>query len=154
MKSGTPALFFLSLIALIFSSCGKMVAPELVAIENVKAPLLSFKSSVMTLDLHCFNPNKSKVKFKSAHGEAWVEGKKLGNFRVDTSLTIQAKADFWLPVTLEMETKDALKNAAFLLLQDEVLLKIDGKARLGKSGIYINYPIKYEGKQPVKGFIR
>jgi hypothetical protein len=31
--------------------------------------------------------------------------------------------------------------------QQEVKVKLDGNARVGRGGIFINYPIKYEGMQ-------
>jgi hypothetical protein len=31
--------------------------------------------------------------------------------------------------------------------KEEIYLKIDGMARLGKAGFYFNYPIRFEGKQ-------
>lgn len=140
---------FLVLLLVGFGSCRSFKEPELRAIENVKAPSLGFKNAVVTLDLHFYNPNKSKVRFKHASGEAWVDGQKLGNFSVDSSMTIPSRADFWLPVKLEMEMKDALRHASLLLSKEPIYLKIDGKARLGKAGIFFNYPIKYEGKQDI-----
>lgn len=138
---------FLALMLAGFGSCRSFKEPELRAIENVKAPSLGLKNAVVTLDLHFYNPNKSRVRFKHASGEAWVDGQKLGNFFVDTSMTIPSRADFWLPVKLEMEMKDAFRHAGILLSQEPIYLKIDGRARLGKAGIYFNYPIRYEGKQ-------
>lgn len=150
-----PATLLIAGLFMFFlNSCTRMKPPELVAVENVKTPALGFKSSVVTMQLHFYNPNNARVRFKHARGEAWLEGKKLGRFSIDSSMTIPAKADFRLPLTLEMETSDALKNMALLLLRNEILLKIDGKARVGKSGIYINYPIRFEGKQPVSGLLK
>jgi hypothetical protein len=31
----------------------------------------------------------------------------------------------------------------------EVMLRVEGKAKVGKGAIFINYPIRYEGKQRV-----
>jgi LEA14-like dessication related protein len=145
---------FLTLLLVSFGSCRSFKQPELKAIENVKAPSLGFKNTVVTLDLHFYNPNKSRVKFKNASGEAWVDGQKLGNFSVDSSMTIPSKADFWLPVKLEMEMKDALRHAGIFISQEQVYLKIDGRARLGKAGIYVTYPIRYEGKQDLRKLVK
>ena len=141
---------FLALMLVGFGSCRSFKEPELKAIENVKAPSLGFKNAVVTLDLHFYNPNKSRVRLKNASGEAWVDGQKLGNFSVDSSMTIPSRADFWLPVKLEMEMKDAFRHAGLFLSQEQVYLKIDGRARLGKAGFYFNYPLRYEGKQDLR----
>lgn len=144
-----PAPPLLTLLLVGFGSCRSFKEPELKAIENVKTPSLGLKNAVVTLDLHFYNPNKSRVRLKQASGQAWVDGQKLGNFSVDSSITIPSRADFWLPVKLEMEMKDALRHAGLFLSQEQVYLKIDGRARLGKAGVYFNYPIKYEGKQDI-----
>lgn len=147
MHKKTPLLPFLLILLFFLGACRSFQKPELRAIENVKAPRLGLKNAIVTLDLHCYNPNKSRIRFKNAQGEAWVDGQKLGNFSVDTSMTIPSKGDFWLPVTLEMEMKDALRHAGTFMSKEEIYLKIDGMARLGKAGFYFNYPIRFEGKQ-------
>jgi len=150
MMSKITPLLPLLLLLLVMGSCRSFKQPELKAIENVKAPSLGFKNAVVTLDLHFYNPNKARVRFKHASGDAWVDGQKLGRFTVDSGMTIPAKADFWLPVKLEMEMKDALRHAGLFLSTEQVFLKIDGTARLGKAGFYFNYPIRYEGKQDMR----
>lgn len=149
IRKQAPLLPLAVLLLMTLGSCRSFKQPELRAIENVKAPSLGFKNAVVTLDLHFYNPNKSRVRFKHASGEAWVDGQKLGRFSVDSSMTIPSRDDFWLPVKLEMEMKDALKHAGLFLSTEPIYLKIDGTARLGKAGIYFNYPIKYEGRQEI-----
>ena len=150
IKKQAPLLPLAVLILMTLGSCRSFKQPELRAIENVKAPGLGFKNAVVTLDLHFDNPNKSRVRFRHASGEAWVDGQKLGRFTIDSSMTIPSRNDFWLPVKLEMEMKDALRHAGLFLSTDQVYLKINGTARLGKAGIFFNYPIRYEGKQELR----
>jgi hypothetical protein len=33
---------------------------------------------------------------------------------------------------------------------DSVLIKLDGSAKIGRSGIFINYPIRYQGMQKIR----
>lgn len=154
MNKQTPLLPFLFFLVAFSSSCRSFQKPELRAIENVRAPKLGLKTAIVTLDLHCFNPNNTRIRFKNAAGEAWVDGQKLGNFTVDSSMTIPSKGDFWLPVKLEMETKDVFRQAGTFMSNEEIYLKIDGKARLGKGGLFFNYPIRYEGKQAMGQYLK
>lgn len=55
---------------------------------------------------------------------------------------------------LDVDMKNAMKNAATLLFKPVVSFKIEGKARIGKSGIFINYPIRYEGKQDLSKLLQ
>lgn len=154
MRNKRSLLFLLTPTLLFLGACSSLKEPELKAIEHVKSPALGLKNTTLTMDLHCYNPNKSRIRFKKAAGEAWVDGQKLGDFRVDTAMTIPSQSDFWLPVILELDMKNALKNSAGLFLKEEVDLKIEGKARLGKAGFFFNYPISYEGKQSIGQFMK
>lgn len=139
--------------AFFLASCGSIKEPELKGIENVRVDKISSKNSTLRLDLQYFNPNKFRVKLKNASGDAWLEGKKLGSFSLDSAVNVLASSYFTLPVTLEVDMKKVLSNTLTLLLSNEVTLKIDGTARIGKSGITINYPLKYEGKQKLSDLL-
>lgn len=133
-------------ISLGLISCGSMKEPEFRSIENIRVTELGATHSMLALDLHYFNPNKSKLKLKEAEGDAWLDGKLLGHFVVDTMVNIPAKSDFRLPVSLQLDMSQVVRNTIHTLLNPEVQLKVEGKARVGKGGIFIRYPMKYEGK--------
>lgn len=135
-------------------SCKQIREPDFKGIENVRTSRLSGSQTTLLLDLHYFNPNSAKLSLKKADGFAWMDGNLLGKFTVDTLIRIPARADFRLPVRLELEMKNVLKNSMSALLKTEVTLKIEGKARLGKAGFYINYPVTYEGKQNISELLR
>jgi LEA14-like dessication related protein len=136
-----------SLLSAFIISCKGLKEPAFRGIENVKVSRLGLQESTLTLDLHYFNPNKSTLKLKNAEGDAWLDGSLLGHFTIDTLIKIPANADFRMPVTLQMNMKKLVQNSAALLLKDEVTLKVEGKAKVGKGAVFINYPIRYEGKQ-------
>lgn len=130
-----------------FISCKALKEPDFRGIENVKVSRFGLQESTLNLDLHYFNPNKSALTLKKAEGDAWLDGSLLGHFTVDTLIKIPANAGFRMPVTLQMNMKKFLQNSTALLLKNEVTLKVEGKAKVGKAGVFINYPIRYEGKQ-------
>lgn len=86
---------------------------------------------------------------KNATGSIWLEGRMLGQFYVDTLIRIPSKAEFEIPVNVEIRKKDILPNAISLLLKNELLFKIAGTATVGKSGFFLKYPFNYEGTQHV-----
>jgi hypothetical protein len=45
-------------------------------------------------------------------------------------------------------TMSAVQN--LIAGHDSVKVKLEGKAKVGRGGIFVNYPIRYEGKQPLK----
>jgi LEA14-like dessication related protein len=132
---------------LLLFSCGSIKEPEFKGIENVRSSQLGLNESTLLLDLHYFNPNKSRLNLKEAEGDAWLNGISLGHFIVDTLIRIAPLEDFRLPVKLKMDMSHFLQNTMSFFLKKEVLVKIDGMAKVGKAGIFIRYPIHYEGKQ-------
>ena len=139
---------------LILASCGKMEQPVFQHIENVKLGTLGLKSSLMTFDMHYFNPNKRGGKLKEAEGDAWVDSSFVGHFRVDTLVVIPGKSNFVVPVKLDLDMKYLLKYTLTGFKNEDVLLTVKGTAKAGKGAIYKNIDINYEGKQNLAQMIK
>jgi LEA14-like dessication related protein len=147
-----------SLYGLIFlmfvSACGKFKEPEFRGIENIQTEKVGLSGTTLKMDLIYFNPNPSRITLKKAEGNAWLDGNALGQFSIDSAIRIEPKSSFRLPARLQLDMKNVLRNSVSALFNDELILKIEGKAKVGKSGIYINYPIKYEGKHDISGLLK
>ena len=154
MQNYTLAFLGTFLFPILLMSCSSFREPDFKGIENVKTTAISLSHTSLAIDLHYFNPNNTQIKLKNAEGDAWIDGTPLGRFFMDTLILIPAKADFRLPVKLELEMKSVLKNSLAVFLKNEVMLKIEGQARIGKAGFYINYPVRYEGKQNISGLLK
>ncbi|MCX6317078.1 MAG: LEA type 2 family protein [Bacteroidetes bacterium] len=140
-------LIALPLLLVIFlSACGHIREPEFKGIKNVSTDHFSFRDPLLRLELSYFNPNRSGLKIKYAEGDAWADGEFIGHFTMDTLVRISGESDFILPVQFKPDLKPLLKNSLQTLLGQAAQLKIEGKARVGKGMIYVNYPIRYEGK--------
>ena len=135
------------LLAVVNFSCASLKEPDFKGLDNVRVGRFGLNESTLTLDLHYFNPNKISLKLKEAEGDAWMDGNLLGHFTVDTLVTIPANDNFNLPVKLKVDMKKVFQNSLTAFLAREVMIRIEGKAKLGKGGMYIRYPIRYEGKQ-------
>jgi LEA14-like dessication related protein len=154
MKSQSFVFASTLILLFILPSCVSLKEPDFKGIENIRISRLGLNESTLNLDLHYFNPNKSKLRLKQAEGDAWLDGNLLGHFTIDTLIKIPATGDFRLPVMLEMNMKKLLQNSAVLLLKNEVMLRVEGKAKVGKGGVFINYPIRYEGKQRTEDLMK
>ena len=142
------SLPFLCLVSLFFlQSCGSIKEPDFKSIENVRISKFGLSESTLSLDLRYFNPNKFRVKLQKAEGDAWIENNFLGHFSMDTLIHIPANGEFSLPVKLQVDMGKIFKNSLVAFLAKEVMIKVEGKARLGKGFVFINYPIRYEGNQ-------
>lgn len=135
-------------------SCRSFKEPDFMRVDNIQLDKLGMKESTLSLNLYYFNPNNSKLKLKEVKGDAWLEGNFLGSFSMDTLIHIPAKDSFYLPVKLKVNMGKLLKNSFAALLGNEVILKVKGIAKVGKSFVYINYNINYEGKQNIAALLK
>lgn len=149
-----PRYMLLVFAVLLMASCDSYSEPEFRAVDNLQVSWVERQESILSMDVLYFNPNKARLKLKKASGEAWLDGTYLGRFSMDTLVHIPAKAEFTLPVTLQVDMSKLLQNSLVAFLNKEVTLRIEGKAKVGKGIIYINYPIRYEGKQDLEKLLK
>lgn len=147
------SVFFLLLVSTL-ASCGKMKDPIFKGIENVKMDGLGFQASSVLLDIRYLNPNNFSGKLKQAEGDAWVDSIYLGHFTVDTAIQIPSNSEFLVPVKLAVDMKQMLKHSLTAFKNEEVMLKITGTAKAGRSGIFKNFSLNYLGKQNLKALFK
>ena len=138
-----PCLVLVAVLA----GCGKPLAPEYRSIENLRVNSLGIGESAISADLKYFNPNNFSLKLKHGEVDVYLNNRFLGKTILDTLTVIPARDSFYIPVSMKVDMKQVYSNALDILLSNEVLIKLDGFARMGKTGIFFNLPIKYEGKQ-------
>lgn len=153
IKSFSPIPLCLAIVS-IFSSCKSVKEPELKGIEKVSVKRFGLTESNLDFEILFFNPNNYRLKLKNATGEAWLDGNPLGQFTMDSLIHIPAKGDFRLPVQMKMDMRHFVSNMAAAFMDKQVTLKVNGMARAGKGIVYINYPIKYEGKQKLSELLK
>ena len=150
MKS-YPGAVAIAFSLIILSSCHSFKDPEYKGIYDFKIAKVNGKGSLLYLTIDYFNPNKSGLTLKEVKGDAWIDNNYLGRFSSDTTIHISGNSDFNIPVKLEADTKFVITNIAAMIFNQEVLVKIDGRAKIGKAGVFFHYPIHYEGKQKING---
>src|SRR6478672_1258890 len=140
------------LLALVFSfilGCSKPKDLQYLDFENLHLQKASLSESVVNADIKYFNPNNFKLQLKQADFDVFVNDKFVGHSHLDTLIHIPSLDTFYVPVTLRLNLGDLFKNALQLVMNPEVRFKVEGKAKVGKSGIYKNFPFSYEGKQRI-----
>ena len=91
---------------------------------------------------------------KEAEGEVWIDSNYAGHFHVDTIVSVPAKSDFSIPAKLDVDTKFLLRYTLGAFKNEDVLVSVTGKARVGKNGIYKNIPLHYEAKYKLADLIK
>ncbi|HTL09311.1 MAG TPA: LEA type 2 family protein [Chitinophagaceae bacterium] len=140
---------WLALLALLLTvaSCNKPVAPEYRSIENFRVNNLGVGESAISADLKYYNPNNFSLKLKYGETDVYLNNKLLGKTVLDTMTIIPARDSFLIPVSMKVDMKQVYANALDILLSNEITIRLDGFAKMGKGALFFNMPIKYEGLQ-------
>lgn len=136
-------------LGMVLIGCSKPVAPEFGGIDNLKINTLGIGESAVSADLKYYNPNNFKMKLKYGEASVFVNNRLIGKTILDTLTEIPARDSFKIPVSMRVDMKQFYSNALDILLNNEVNIKLDGFAKLGKGLVFFNVPIQYEGKQKI-----
>ena len=131
------------------SSCSKPEPPKYVGYEKFRLEKASLSSSILATDVKLYNPNSYNLQLKSASLDIYFNDKFLGHSTLDSLITLPAKDTATFPVRMQASAKDIFSNSAKLLLNPDVRIRITGNAKAGRSGIFVNVPINYEGVQRI-----
>jgi Late embryogenesis abundant protein len=143
----TPLLFPIICTLLIMTSCRAPKELEYRSFKNFSSEKLGFSSSIFKVDLIYFNPNNFGLELKRTDLDIYIDNNYLGHTQQDYQIHIPRKSEFTLPIKVEVDMKNAYKNAFPALLGKEVLVKIVGKVKLGKANVYKTFNVNYESKQ-------
>jgi len=136
------------------SSCGtsNVKEPEYRDIREIKLIEIGLLQSTAGVDLVYYNPNNFGVQVAEARGDVYVDNQFLGRFGLKDIVQVHKKSEFVLPAIIKLDMIGAIKNQREIYKKKEVLVRIDGMARLTKAGFSRDLPIKYEGMQNIERF--
>ena len=149
----TTAKFSISiLLTILLISCSSPKELEYREIRNFKVDKLGLKTSTLKTDLVFFNPNNFGLQLKKFDLDVFVDNNFLGHTTNDQLVAIPKKPEFAIPVKMDVEMKNLVKNGFNALVNKEVTLKVVGTIRAGNGTISKNFPINYEMKQNLSLF--
>lgn len=137
---------------ILFISCKKPQSLDYRGMKNFKIEKLGFDYSTVSMDLVYFNPNNFGIDLKHVDCDVYLDNRYAGKYLLDTTMHINKKTEFCLPSKMNVDMKGLLKNSFDLLMNKEVLVTLKGTTKVGKAGIYINFPVNYEGRFQVPLF--
>lgn len=149
------SLFYsIAIITTIFFASSCQAPKELVYrdFKNLKVEKVGFAATTLKVDLIYYNPNNFGLQLKYTDLDIYVDNNYLGHSSQDYQITISKLAEFTMPLAIEVDMKNLLKNALPTLLGKEVMVKITGTVKLGKANVYKIFPVSYEGLQRFSAF--
>lgn len=147
-------IFTLMIGLTVLASCrtGNVKEPEFRDISNVRLVEIGVLQSTAGLDLIYYNPNNFGVQLSEARGDVYIDNAYLGRFTLQENVQVGKRAEFVVPALIKVDMIGAIKNQREILKKKEVLVRIDGIARVKKSGFSKDIPIKYESMQNIERF--
>ena len=143
---------FIGLI--ILSSCGSanVKEPEYRDISEVRLIELGVLQSTAGIDLVYYNPNNFGVQLAEARGDVYIDNVYFGRFGLNEKVQVRKRSEFIVPAIIKVDMIGAVKNQRELFKKKEALVRIEGMARVAKSGLSRDVPIKYESMQNIEKF--
>ena len=144
----------LALSIVLLSSCGtaNIREPEYREISEIKLIEMGILQSTAGIDLVYYNPNNFGVQLSEARGDVYVDNAYLGRFNLEEKVEVRKNSEFIVPAIVKLDMIGAIKNQQEILKKKEVLVRVEGMARVKKAGISRDIPLKYEGLQNLERF--
>ena len=150
MLCSSPRLLTWSLLVLGMTvlqlSCSAPKPIEYRDFKDFAIEKLGFTQSTVRMDLIYFNPNNVGLQLKRTDLDIFIDGTYLGHTAQEWQITVPKKRDFAIPIKIDVDMKNLLKNGWNTLTRKEVLVKVSGKIKMGKANVFISYPVNYEGR--------
>ena len=141
-------------IVLFLSSCksSDVQEPEYRDIRNIRLVDVGVLQSTAGIDLIYYNPNNFGVTLSEARGDVYIDNEYLGRFSLEDKVQVGKRSEFVVPALIKLDMIGAFKNHRDIYKKKEALIRIDGIARVKKSGFSKDVPIKYESVQNLEKF--
>ena len=98
-------------IIICMTSCREPKALEYRDFKNLSSDKLGFSSSIFNIDLVYYNPNNFGLDLKQTNLDIYIDNNYLGHTEQDYQIHIPKKGEFTLPVKIDVDMKNAYKNA-------------------------------------------
>jgi LEA14-like dessication related protein len=144
----------LALGVVLLASCGTahIKEPEYRDIREIKLIEVGLLQSTAGIDLVYYNPNNFSVQLSEARGDVYVDNEYLGRFSLDDKVRVGKRSEFIVPALIKLDMIGAIKNQRDILEKKDVLVRIEGLARVTKAGLSRDLPIKFEAMQNIERF--
>ena len=135
------------LIIIIQTSCHEPKSLEFKEFKNLHVEKLSFAGAALTVDLVYYNPNNIGLQLNRTDLDVFVDSTYLGHSSQDIQINIPKRDIFTIPLKLDLDVKNLLKNGITSLFNKNVAVRVLGSVKVGKAGFYKSFPVDYTSIQ-------
>jgi LEA14-like dessication related protein len=139
-------LFFIA-FSLFLMACNKPQGLDFTGFRQFNVQPLSFTTSRISCEVGVYNPNNFSIKVKHLETSIMLADKAIGEYHIDdTTILLEPKQPFYLPVQLEVSNGALLSNMLSVIAGDSIPYTLTGKVRAGRKIATVEIPFNYSGK--------
>ena len=136
----------LLLINLLYS-CSTPRELEYREFKNLIVEKVGVSSTSLKMDLVYYNPNNFGMELSNTDLDVFINNNYLGKTSQEYQVSIPKREEFTIPITIDVDMKNLIKNGLTTFITNEVMIKLTGTVRVGKLNVFKTFPVNYEGKQ-------
>lgn len=148
MKNTSIQFLAIFVVLVVFqTSCHEPKSLEFREFKNLTLDKLSFAGAALKVDLVYYNPNNFGLQLNRTDLDVYVDSTFLGHSSQDIQVNISKRDVFTIPLKLDLDVKNLLKNGITSMLNKSVSVRVLGSVKVGKAGIYKSFPVDYTSTQ-------
>ena len=148
----TPLLSFIGFVMICMSSCREPKDLEFRSFKNLRVEDVSFSSAKLNVDLTYYNPNNFGLELNKTDLDIFIDSNYLGHSLQDIQVRIPKRQEFTVPLKVDLDMKNLLKNGVATLFNKQVAIRVLGKVKVGKAGVMKNFNVDYTTIQTLSLF--
>src|SRR5665647_948463 len=131
-----PILLIIPLLTNLLLSCSTPKELEYRDFKNFTVEKLGFSSSSLKMDLIYYNPNNFGLELNRTDLDIFIDNNYLGRTSQEYQVSIPRREEFSIPIKIDVDMKNLLKNGFTTFLNNEVMIKVTGTVRVGKLNVF------------------
>ena len=150
MKNRAMIFGYFSILLFFAIGCSKPMQPTYLGYQNIRLGRVGAKNNVLMSDIKFYNPNTYALNVKQAEMDVYFNDRLLGHTSMNSLVSLPPMDTTLVPFTVEASATDLLANTAQIFLNPNVRVRIQGNAKAGRGGFFVNIPINYSGTQRIQ----
>ncbi|MBC7406782.1 MAG: LEA type 2 family protein [Arcicella sp.] len=150
MKNKAVIFGYFSISLFFALGCSKPLQPTYLGYQNLRLGRVGTKNNVIMSDIKFYNPNKYALNVKQAEMDVYFNDRLLGHTSMNNMVSLPPMDTTLVPFTVQASVTDLLANTAQIFLNPNVRVRVQGNAKAGRGGVFVNIPINYQGTQRIK----
>ncbi|MEO6539239.1 MAG: LEA type 2 family protein [Ferruginibacter sp.] len=125
------------------TSCRAPKDLEFKEFKNLSIEKLGFAGAALKVDMLYYNPNNFGLELNRTDLDVFVDSTFLGHSSQEIQVKIPKRDIFSVPLKIDLDMKNLLKNSLLSLINKDLKVRVLGKVKIGKAGVYKSFNIDY-----------